>query len=268
MSFWGKLIGGFLGFSMAGPFGALIGVWIGNSFDRGLSSFSSGFRPSFTNANPHETQNAFFHATFAVMGHIAKADGIVSKQEIQAAETVMTQLGLDSERRQQAIEAFNIGKQADFDLTSNLESLVQHCFRQPSLIQMFLEIQILAATADGEVKAEEREILYLIGGLFRLPRSQMDRLIEMVRAQQSFHQGGSTSSRNQSVPTLGQAYKVLGINQDASKAQVKRAYRKLMSQHHPDKLVAKGMPQEMVKVATEKSQEIQAAYEMIKRASF
>jgi len=102
MSFWGKLIGGFLGFSMAGPFGALIGIWIGNNFDRGLSGFSGGFTSGFTNANPHETQRAFFYATFAVMGHIAKADGIVSKQEIQAAEAVMTQLGLDSDKRVQA----------------------------------------------------------------------------------------------------------------------------------------------------------------------
>ncbi len=267
MQIWGKLIGGILGFKMAGIFGAIIGIWIGNSFDRGLASFGSGFKVSGFNADPLETQRVFFHATFAVMGHIAKADGVVSKQEIAAAEAVMDQLGLDAAKRKQAIEAFNQGKQADFNLEANLDRLVKQCFRQPSLIQMFLEIQILAATADGEVKHQEREILYLIAGLFRLSRLQMDRLIDMVLAQQSFHQGGASSS-HQSVPTLGQAYKVLGLDQNASKSEVKKAYRKLMSQHHPDKLVAKGMPEEMVKVATEKSQEIQAAYEMIKRASF
>jgi len=134
---------------------------------------------------------------------------------------------------------------------------------------MFLEIQILAATADGKVSAPEKEILYLIGGMFRISRGQIDRLVEMVIAQRSFHQGGhSGAARNQAGPTIEQAYKVLGIAESSDKSQTKRAYRKLMSQHHPDKLVAKGMPEEMIKVATEKSQEIHAAYEMIKRLKF
>lgn len=133
---------------------------------------------------------------------------------------------------------------------------------------MFLEIQILAATADGQVSPPEKQILYQIGAAFRIPKAQIDRLVEMVIAQQSFHQGGSGSARNQSGPTLSQAYQVLGISSDSSQAGVKKAYRKLMSQHHPDKLVAKGMPEEMIKVATEKSQEIQAAYEMIKKQTF
>ncbi len=88
-------------------------------------------------------------------------------------------------------------------------------------------------------------------------------------AQRSFHQGGgSGAARNQGGPTIEQAFKVLGLSPDSSKTEIKRAYRKLMSQHHPDKLVAKGMPEEMIKVATEKSQEIQAAYEMIKKDKF
>ncbi len=265
MNIWGKIIGAALGYSVAGPWGLLIGVWIGHSFDQGLNKDFG----HFFNSDPAETQQVFFTTTFAVMGHIAKADGIVSQQEIAAAEQVMNQLGLNQEKRKEAIEAFNRGKDDGFNLSDNLQSLIKHCFRKPSLIQMFLEIQILAAAADGEVCQSERKILYTIGHFFRISQQQIDHLVEMVMAQNSFHQGGqSGSSRNQSVPTLGQAYKVLGISENANKAETKRAYRKLMSQHHPDKLVAKGMPPEMIKVATEKSQEIQAAYEMIKRASF
>lgn len=266
MNIWGKVIGGILGFMIGNIFGLFIGIWIGNSFDKGLTQ---DFTSVFGNKDPAETQKVFFRTTFAVMGHIAKADGIVSKQEIAAAEQVMTQLGLDESKRKEAILAFNDGKQDDFNLTANLESMIKHCIRKPSLIQMFLEIQILAATADGVVSQPEKEILYLIGGLFRISSVQIDRLVEMVIAQRSFHQGGqSSSARNQSAPTLGQAYQVLGLSENANKAETKRAYRKLMSQHHPDKLVAKGMPEEMIKVATEKSQEIQAAYDMIKRANF
>ncbi len=265
LNIWGKLIGGFLGFLLLNLIGLIIGVWIGHRFDRGLNQ---NFDQIFGHADPAETQRIFFTSTFAVMGHIAKADGVVSKQEIATAEQVMAQLGLDEYKRQEAIAAFGQGKSQDFDLNSSLQSLIQHCVRKPSLIQMFLEIQILAATADGDVSPSEREILYQIGQAFRISPAHLDRLVEMVKAQQSFHQGGSGASRNQSGPTLEQAYKVLGLDMSASNPEVKKAYRKLMSQHHPDKLVAKGMPEEMVKVATEKSQEIQSAYEMIKREKF
>ncbi len=266
MNIWGKIIGGVLGFSVGGPIGLFFGIWIGNSFDQGLKQ---DFSSMFGNSDPAETQKIFFSTTFAVMGHIAKADGIVSKQEIAAAEQVMQQLGLDEIKRKEAIDAFNLGKNDDFDLALNLQSLIRNCIRKPSLIQMFLEIQILAATADGKVSPPEKEILYSIGHSFRISRVQIDRLVEMVIAQRSFHQGGgSGSARNQAGPTIDQAYKVLGITSNANKAEIKKAYRKLMSQHHPDKLVAKGMPEEMIKVATEKSQEIQAAYEMIKREKF
>jgi len=266
MNIWGKIIGGLLGFSIGGPIGLFFGIWIGHSFDRGLNQ---DFSNIFSHSNPAETQRIFFTTTFAVMGHIAKADGIVSKQEIAAAEHVMAQLALDETKRKEAISAFARGKSDDFELATNLESLIKHCIRKPSLIQMFLEIQILAATADGKVSQPEMQILYFIGHSFRISNNQIDRLIDMVIAQRSFHQGDqSSSSRNQSAPTLDQAFKVLGIPSSSEQSQVKKAYRKLMSQHHPDKLVAKGMPEEMIKVATEKSQEIQAAYEMIKREKF
>jgi len=266
MNIWGKVIGGALGFVLGGPIGLFIGVWIGSSFDKGLKQDFSGV---FGQSDPAETQRVFFTTTFSVMGHIAKADGVVSKQEIAAAEQVMAQLGLDEIKRKQAIEAFSQGKEQDFNLNSNLESLIRHCARKPSLIQMFLEIQIVAATADGNVSEPEMQVLYQIGQAFRLPKFQVERLVEMVIAQRSFHQTGSSgTARNASAPTIDQAYKVLGISENASKAETKRAYRKLMSQHHPDKLVAKGMPEEMIKVATEKSQEIQAAYEMIKQQKF
>ncbi len=263
MNIWGKVIGGILGFAIGNIFGLFIGIWIGNSFDRGLNH---NFSSVFTNRDPALIQKIFFKTTFSVMGHIAKADGVVSQKEIEATEQVMAQLGLDAIKRKEAMQAFSQGKEPNFNLNANLSEFITNAIRQPSLIQMFLEIQILAATADGSVNVAERDILYQIGQVFRLPPTQIDRLVEMVIAQQSFHQGDSSArARNQSGPTLDQAYKVIGISINATKQEVKRAYRKLMSQHHPDKLVAKGMPEEMLKIATEKSQEIQAAYEMIKR---
>jgi len=263
MAIFGKIVGGILGALIGNLPGLLFGIWIGHSFDKGINQ---NFTRIFNNRDTSRTQQVFFDSSFAVMGHLAKADGLVSKMEIAAAEQVMSRLGLTGEKRTQAIEAFNRGKSSQFDLSNCLQELTTHCLGKPSLIQMFLEIQIVAATADGSVSAPEMQILYQIGQAFRLPQVQIERLIEMVIAQQSFHRDGHTGRyTSSSGPSLAQAYQVLGISSSANKQETKRAYRKLMSQHHPDKLVSRGMPQEMIKVATEKSQEIQSAYEMIKK---
>ncbi|WP_196139498.1 co-chaperone DjlA [Aliikangiella sp. G2MR2-5] len=263
MQITGKIICGLLGLVLGGPIGLILGIWIGHSFDKGLSQ---NFEPFSVKADPSNAQAVFFESTFSVMGHLAKADGVVTKYEIETAEQIMRNLGISGDKRQQAIEAFQRGKSEHFSLSQTLEELRLNCARSPSLIQMFIEIQILAATSGGSVSAPEMTILYKIGSAFRIPRLQIERLVEMVIAQQSFHRdqntGQYTASRG---PSIEQAYKVLGIESSASKQEVKRAYRKLMAQHHPDKLVSKGMPEEMIKVATEKSQEIQSAYDMIKK---
>lgn len=264
MNIFGKLIGGILGFLFGHIFGMLVGIWIGHFFDKGLK-INYGFTSD--HSDPQLTQAIFFEASFAVMGHIAKADGVVTKAEIAAAEQVIRHLGLVDSKRDQAIAAFSRGKSVEFNLDQELTELLKFCARSPSLIQMFLEFQILAATADGHPSQPEVVILYRIGQRFGLPRLQIDRLIDMVIAQRSFHRdsrSGRFDGKNQ--PSLEQAYQVIGVDQSADKQAIKKAYRKLMAQHHPDKLVAKGMPEEMIKVATEKSQEIQAAYEMIKNA--
>ena len=121
MKIWGKVIGGALGLMLGGPIGLFFGVWIGNSFDQGLSqNFSSAFSPK----DPTLIQKIFFKTTFSVMGHIAKADGVVSKLEIAAAEQVMAQLGLDEVKRQEAMRSFSEGKEANYNLQESLTEFI------------------------------------------------------------------------------------------------------------------------------------------------
>ena len=260
MSWWGKIIGGGLGFMMGGPLGALIGATLGHQFDRGLGGLAhyEDLQPGDT----QRTQAAFFTATFSVMGHLAKVDGKVSRDEIRMAEQVMAHMRLSADQRKAAIDLFTQGKQADFPLDEVLEQFRKECHRRRNLLQMFLEILISMAFADGALHPGEHKTLAYIARGVGFSSAQLDRLIDMVRAQQQFNpeQPGARGS------TIDDAYRVLGVSADSSDAEIKKAYRRLMSQHHPDKLVSRGLPEEMVKLATEKTQEIKGAYDSIKKA--
>jgi DnaJ like chaperone protein len=263
MAWWGKALGGAFGFLMGGPLGALIGIAFGHNFDKGLGSIMSD--ADLGPGNQERVQAAFFTATFSVMGHIAKADGKVTRDEIRMAEAVMTNMGLSAEVRESAKKLFNEGKSADFPLDDVLDQFKKEIHRRGTLLQMFLEIQIQAAYADGSLHAEEDRILRHICDRLGIPLQLLQRLEDMVKA--GFGQG-AYQSRSAPPPqvTLADAYTILGVEKSVSDADVKRAYRRLMSQHHPDKLVAKGLPEEMIKDATEKTQQIKEAYEMIKES--
>lgn len=263
MSWWGKLAGGAFGFMMGGPLGALLGVALGHQFDRGVGSVRSGLEGQFEPGAQERVQMVFFTATFSVMGHLAKADGRVSEDEIRLARQVMERMGLGGDQRRLAMELFNEGKQPGFDLDAVLDQFRQECRRRVNLIRMFVEIQLAAALADGEMHPAERRILLHSCERLGFPRFAFEQLERMARAGTRYDYHAAPGSRGRS---LEDAYAILGVEARAADAEVKKAYRRLMSQHHPDKLVSRGLPEEMMKVATEKTQEIKAAYEQVKAA--
>jgi DnaJ like chaperone protein len=213
-------------------------------------------RPSmFDPGRQERVQAAFFTATFSVMGHIAKADGQVTTAEISAAETIMTRMQLNPKQRKAAIRLFNEGKKEYFPLQEVLAQFRRECHGRRNLLQMFLEIQIATAMADGRIHGDEKRILFIIGEALGFDHSAIEQLFGFVGA-------GQAPEREKH--SLANAYQILGVGKDADDAEVKKAYRRLMNQHHPDKLIAKGLPEEMIKIATEKTREIKAAYDLVK----
>lgn len=262
MYWWGRLIGALFGFLLAGPIGAIIGVIVGYFFDQGLKqSQRLGGIGNFGEAQAH-SRELFFYATFSVMGHIAKADGRVSKDEIRVAEQVMHHLGLNASMRAQAIAAFRAGKQPDFNLRKALADLVRACHHRRYLLRIFLDFQYQAAMAEGFIGPRKRHILQLIAAELGFSVFEFDQFEQGYEGIGGARPGQARVDR---AHQLANAYNILGIDQNATDAQVKRAYRKLMSQHHPDKLIAKGLPESMLKVATEKTQQIKAAYDTIRQ---
>jgi DnaJ like chaperone protein len=188
------------------------------------------------------------------MGHIAKADGSVSSAEISTVEAIMARMQLDSRQRRAAIKLFNEGKKAEFPLHDVLMQFRHECHGRRNLVQMFIEIQIAVAMADSRLHSAERKIIFFIGQELGFDHAAIEQLFKFTGASEQPARRGHS---------LDAAYEILGVSKAATDADVKKAYRRLMSQHHPDKLIAKGLPDEMVKLATEKTQKIKAAYEEI-----
>jgi DnaJ like chaperone protein len=218
----------------------------------------------------------------------------VSENEIRVAKNIMARLELNEALKQKAMILFNTGKSSDFNLEETLSSLYQACHQYADLMRFFVEIQLEAALADGALKAEEKQVLLLICKGLRFSSEEFERLWARQWASQSFHEwfsaqfdpnarareyytgagsrgAYSTNSRSQqrqaytAEPTLADAYGVLGVASSASIAEIKKAYRRLMNQHHPDKLASRGLPEGMVKMAKEKTQQIRAAYDLVRK---
>lgn len=270
MSIWGKALGAFFGFLLGKWFGLALGLFLGHKFDKARQNASFGSR--FRGQDQQERQQAYFHATFAVMGHVAKAKGQVTQNEIRLATELMNRMGLQGEARRQAQDAFREGKEPTFPLEQSLMSVRQSTGGRFDLLQFFLEVQIQAAYADGEMDPAERQVLYTIASVLGFSRQQLEQRFAMQEAAFRFYrqQGGAHSGGQQwqpefSASRLKGAFEILGVDEDANAQTVKRAYRKMMSEHHPDKLAAKGLPPEMMEIAKQKAQDIQAAYDLIKK---
>ncbi|MGE0115328.1 MAG: co-chaperone DjlA [Steroidobacteraceae bacterium] len=250
---YGKLIGGLIGFIVGHGFaGAMIGAFIGHLFDVERSQGRSA-------AGAQAVQQLFFRATFQLMGHVAKADGRVSEQEIQAARTVMAQFRLSETDVRRAIELFTQGKAGDFPVNAVLRELAAACGKRMDLRLMFVQIQLQAALLGGGLNPPSRTILRRCCDALGISEYQFAQMESMLRMQ--WRTGDATPGSRTS--SLSEAYQVLGVTSGVSDAEVTKAYRRLMNQNHPDKLVAKGLPESMMKAAEEKTRSIRAAYEVI-----
>jgi DnaJ like chaperone protein len=264
---WGKIIGGLLGLFRGGLTGALFGVFLGHVIDRFLAGFTG----------VGTTKKTFFEALFSSLGYIAKADGQVTETEVRMVESLMQRMQITGEERQRAIRYFNQGKQEGFDLDAALHSFIQHSVVRQDLRLMFMEILVEAAFSSGRISQEEHAVLLRIARALRISGPVFAAMMQArgapsgsysqsSRGQGKYSQGRSYRARsNNTSGSLDQAYAQLGLSHKASDTEVKKAYRKLVSQYHPDKLVSRGLPEEMMTIAKTRVREINTAYDQIKQ---
>jgi DnaJ like chaperone protein len=284
MKWEGKLIGGAVGLVTLGPLGAVLGVLIGHLFDSGQFIGALFSRP-----DPRLVNEMFFPTTFRVMGHIAKADGRVTEQEIASARAIMDNLHLQGPQIQAAIGYFTEGKQPGFDLDTALARLRAVIASYPDLAQFFVEIQLQASIAGEGLSEVPRARLQRVALLLGLTARDFAQLENLLRFRQrasagaagpghgpSYGAGGAAGAGGtggtgggmgaaaSSNEWIAQAYSLLGATAQMSDEEVVKAYRRQMSRHHPDKLKANGLPPSMLERAKERTQQIQRAYEVIR----
>lgn len=258
MSLLKSLVGGALGFVVGGPLGAILGASLAYQLDNNTMPDS--------NTDTSEAQMAFFVATFSVMGHVAKVNGRVCPEAISYANRVMAEMGLDASLRATVIDLFKQGKQANFQLNHVLTQFYRACRHRHDLIERFLVIQLHIATVDGTLTSSEEAVLWHICNQLNISRFHYQRVKIQLLTQQYFYQQKAYSPQTRSTSSLTEAYKTLGLTPNASQSEVKQAYRRLMSQHHPDKLAAKGLSDEVMIRAKEKTQQISKAYQTIQQS--
>jgi DnaJ like chaperone protein len=244
MTWFGKIMGGSVGFMFGGPIGALIGASLGHALidDKVRSRITESGRMT-----GHEKRQAvFFTATFAMLGKMAKADGRVCENEINVVRNFMrNQLRLDEPAQQFATSVFNEAKDNATPFEDYAIQFGQIFQTEPQLRMMFYEILFSVAMADQVLHPSEEKILRSAPKLLGL------------------HQEVFETVRRQFVQDISHHYAMLGLENGADMTTVKKTYRKLVSEYHPDKVISKGLPDDFVKFAENKFREINEAYEAI-----
>lgn len=266
MFHWGKLTGIGLGYFLAGVPGAMFGLALGFLVDKSVLMLK---RPRFAKVNPADLgnlQKEFFVATFSVMGYVAAAARSANDDEFAALNKVINRLSLPQNIHREALALYNEGKKPDFNLNQVVLPFFTVCQFQKHLLEMFLEIQLFAAFNDGDINPSRQQILLNICRLLEMSRADFDRILSTIRAEQHFSREKKTGRVVKLKKTGGveDAYAILNLAPNASDEEITQAYRRLTSMNHPDKLVARGLPEEMLKIAEDKTREIRLAYERIR----
>jgi len=252
-----KLIGAIVGYYFLGFLGAIIGFFLGGIVDR-IGAYGVGGVNPLSSAH---RQTVFLETVFILMGKLAKADGRISEDEISYVEQFMQKLGMSAEHRQQAIALFKQGSAPDYDTAPNLKQFMSVCGHTHSLKQMLLVYLIVMALSDGRIDTAEERLLIDIAQHLGYDQATFQHMLEMVLNQSHFATGQASSAT-----ALDDAYKALGVSKESTDQEVKKAYRKLISQYHPDKLIGQGLPEDMIAVATEQAKEVQIAYDLIMKS--
>jgi DnaJ like chaperone protein len=246
MGFLGKLIGGTIGFAMAGPLGAIAGAALGHAFDTGGQSYYTTEQARLSAGE--EAQFTFFVAAFSMLAKLVKADGRVSKEEIDAVENFMIyDLNLNPESKRLATNIFHTAIDSPDDFNAFAGQFYSQFRSQYQMLDLMIDILLRVSVADGTLSTNEEKLILSAVRIF------------------NFNDETYRKLKSKYIKEHDRYYAILGCNKNDPDEAIKKQYRKLVSDYHPDKIASKGLPEEFTKFANDKFREIQEAYEVIKK---
>ena len=252
MSWMGKLLGGGLGFVIGGPIGAVVGAVLGHHAIDGGGSVLGQSAPDAVGSflsMLERRQGVFFVAVFSMLGKLSKADGQVTRAEIDAVEAVIRQhLRLDNRARRLAIRVFNQAKDAGGSFDDYAQQFYQEFKMQPVLLSSLIDLLLVVAHADGAIKPEEQAMI--------------------MRAVKIFHLEGAyeqIKARHSPADSPHKSYEILGASPHETLAEIKKKYRRLAMEYHPDRVKARGVPPELVAAAEARFKAIQHAFDLVEK---
>ena len=243
MSIWGKVIGGTIGYAFGGPLGALLGIAAGHAL--------SGSQPAAPRAGGHRSgealQVAFTLAFIALAAKLAKADGQVTRDEVATLKRVFP---IPDQASAQVGRIFSAAREDSSGFEPYAHQIATLLGNNKPVLEDLLGALLTIAHADGIYHSAERAYIAEVGRIFGFSQAEVQRLESMFTVQ--------------GAPAAADPYEVIGVKPAASDAEIKSAYRRLMRENHPDKLMSQGLPEEFIEVANKKAAEINAAYDRIK----
>lgn len=238
MSVWGKIIGGAAGFALGGPIGALLGAMAGHAF------VDTGERPTDTRSRK---QVAFTAGVIVLAAKMAKADGVVREEEIQAFRKAFNPILRNEVKEAEVARVFNIAKKDSEGFEPYARQLTEMFRDNPAVLEELLNCLFFIAKADNVYHPKENEYLESVAEIFGLSEAAFRR----IRAAHGVDKPDP--------------YVILGVARNISDEELKSKYRELVRAHHPDTLIAQGVPQEFVDTANEKLAVINDAYDRIEK---
>jgi DnaJ like chaperone protein len=246
VGFLGKLIGGTIGFAMAGPLGAIAGAALGHAFDTGGQTYYTTEQTRLSAGE--EAQFTFFVAAFSMLAKLVHADGRVSKEEIDAVENFMVyDLNLNPESKRLATNIFHTAIDSPDNFNAFANQFYSQFRSQYQMLDLMIDILLRVSMADGTLSPGEEKLILSAVKIFNFNDEKYRKL------------------KSKYIKEIDRYYAILGCDRNDSDEDIKKQYRKLVSDYHPDKIASKGLPEEFTKFANDKFREIQEAYEVVKK---
>lgn len=239
MSIWGKVIGGAAGFALGGPLGAILGVMAGNAFDK-----RTGSNFKFNKINSQQKQQIFALSIIVLSAKLAKSDGKVTVDEVNAFKE---KFNVPKNELPKVAKIFNEAKKEVYGYKQIADQIGILFADNKVILEELLNNLFYIAASDGKVSLSEIEMLKSISNSFNFTENEYQRIFQL------------SLKNNQSDP-----YKILGVSRQDDDLTIRKKWITLNKEHHPDNLIAKGMPKEFIKRSNEELATINLAYEKIK----